>query len=84
MSWESSRQGGGSPYLAEQKQQRALLRYLEEEGVIRMDALLRAQDPPLSPQLLLSAADKYLPDLKPDFARMKRVEIYDAENKIFR
>ena len=31
-----------------------------------------------------AAIEKYLPDLKPDFANCKRIEVYDSEMNVFR
>jgi len=43
-----------------------------------------AQNPTLNPMLLVSAIEKYRPDLRPDFASCRRLEILDAEGKTFR
>lgn len=43
-----------------------------------------AQNPGLNPQLLVTAIETYLPDLKPDFARIRRTEIYEADGTLFR
>ena len=51
---------------------------------IYCEAVISAQEPSLSPGLMLSAIDSYLPEAKPDFARIRRLEVYDSEMKIFR
>lgn len=54
------------------------------DGTITLDAVIAAQNPSLSPAVMLSAIDAYRPDLKPDFVRVRRREVYDAEFNIFR
>ena len=43
-----------------------------------------AQNPGLNPQLLVSAIETYLPERKPDFARICRMEVLDDGNTPFR
>ena len=43
-----------------------------------------AQDPGLNPALLANAVAAQLPELAPDFARVRRLELYDAEMQVFR
>ena len=47
-------------------------------------ALVQAQNPGLNPQLLEKAVQRYAPDLMPDFTRVRRLELLDAEGNIFR
>lgn len=54
------------------------------EGTIILDALICCQNPSLNPMQLVEAINLYLPERKPDFARCQRLEIYDAEEKVFR
>lgn len=54
------------------------------EGEIVIDALLSAQTPALSPNTFLNAIDTYLPELKPDFVRVRRRMLYDKEKNEFR
>ncbi len=42
------------------------------------------QNPTLNPMQLVAAIEKYLPECRPDAARICRMEIYDTEEKIFR
>ena len=56
----------------------------EGEGVIRADVVVQAQNPGLNPQLLGKAIERYLPELTPDFIRVRRTAILDAEGKDFR
>lgn len=56
----------------------------EGEGVIRADVTVQAQNPGLNPQLLGKAIERYLPELTPDFIRVRRKAILDAEGRDFR
>ena len=56
----------------------------EGEGMIRADVTVQAQNPGLNPQLLGKAIERYLPELTPDFIRVRRTAILDAEGKDFR
>lgn len=57
---------------------------MEEDGVLRFDAYVSAQNPGLNPALLENAVARYLPELKPDFVTVRRLEMLDANGKIFR
>ena len=52
----------------------------------KMAELSPAANPgaPVIPQLLVNAIERYLPGQKPDFARIKRLEIYDEQGNPFR
>jgi Uncharacterized protein conserved in bacteria len=54
------------------------------DGVIKLKALLSAQEPTINPDLLPSALEQLVPALKPDFAAFTRTQIYDSEMKLFR
>lgn len=58
--------------------------FTENDGEILINALLAAQTPALSPNTFLNAIDTYLPELKPDFVRVRRKMLYDAEKHEFR
>lgn len=58
--------------------------WAESENLVTADVVVAAQNPGLNPALLGSAAARYLPELTPDFARVRRMELYDAEMNIFR
>ena len=60
------------------------LSIIEEDCVLRIDAFVSAQNPGLNPALLENAVARYLPDLKPDFVTVRRLEMLDAEGKPFR
>ena len=64
-----------------------LLRSIElETGEKRVLAhvTVQAQNPGLNPQLLEKAIARYLPELTPDFTRVRRREVLDAEGNVFR
>ena len=54
------------------------------EGELQIHARICCQEPALNPMQIPAAIEKYLPELKPDFVRCGRVEIYDGEETIFR
>lgn len=58
--------------------------WAEAENLITADVVVAAQNPGLNPALLGSAVSAQLPGLAPDFARVRRLELYDAEMNVFR
>lgn len=56
----------------------------ENDNELVLHALICCQNPSLNPMQLTAAIEKYLPELKPDFVRCRRVEVYDANENIFR
>ena len=56
----------------------------EGADALRMDAVVAAQDPGLNPALIGAAVARHLPDIAPDFTRVRREEVYDAEMNVFR
>ena len=54
------------------------------EREIVCTAVLAAQNPGLSPALMLSAIEACAPHLAPDFVHVRRLEVYDSEMKTFR
>ena len=54
------------------------------ESTLVGTVLVQAQNPGLNPQLLEKAVERYAPELTPDFTRVRRLELLDAEGKIFR
>lgn len=56
----------------------------ERERELMLRCTVSAQNPALNPMLLVSAIERYLPDSRPDFARCRRVEVYDANGEVFR
>ena len=55
-----------------------------DELAVELEAYICCQNPTLNPMQMVAAIEKYLPDLKPDFAKCERLEIYDNDEKIFR
>lgn len=58
--------------------------WAEENGRVTAEVVAAAQNPGLNPALLGGAAAAYLPELKPDFVRVRRLKLYDAEMRPFR
>lgn len=56
----------------------------EEENMLRAEVVVMAQNPGLNPAFIGAAIARYLPDLAPDFVRVRRRALYDAEGKEFR
>lgn len=55
-----------------------------DSNTVRIDARICCQNPTLNPALITAAIVRYLPDMKPDFARCCRQEVYNQEEEIFR
>ncbi len=51
---------------------------------LELSCLVSAQNPGLNPQLLVSAIEASMPELRPDFARIERVEVYEENEAVFR
>ena len=51
---------------------------------LQMEAIICCQNPSLNPAQLGAAVCKYLPHLKPDFIKCRRVELYGRDGDIFR
>ncbi len=49
-----------------------------------LDCIICCQNPTLNPMQLVAAIAIYLPELKPDFAKCRRIEIFDADMNVFR
>ena len=58
--------------------------FAEGENVLRAAVTVQAQNPGLNPQLLEKAIARYLPELTPDFVRVRRRELLDADGQVFR
>lgn len=58
--------------------------FFAEGGVVRLEAVISAQEPTLNPDHLVSALRQLAPELAPDFAEFTRKEVYDAEMRVFR
>ena len=53
-----------------------------KEGVL--EAVISAQNPTLNPNCLVEALEQCESGLAPDFYRFRRMELYDADGKVFR
>ena len=56
----------------------------EDANTLRLDARVCCQHPTLNPVQFIAAIERYLPELKPDFVRYCRNEIYCLDVSIFR
>ena len=56
----------------------------KNETELCLKAVICCQNPTLNPAQLTAAIEKYLPELKPDFVRICRQEIYNTERELFR
>lgn len=54
------------------------------EKELLLDCVICCQNPSLNPSQLSSAISLYLPELKPDFVKCRRLEIYDNAMNVFR
>ena len=60
------------------------LEFTAEENKLCACVTVMAQNPGLNPAFIGAAVARYLPDLAPDFVRVRRRALYDAEMKEFR
>lgn len=51
---------------------------------VELEVVACCQNPTLNPMQLHGAIVRYLPDLAPDFAKCRRVELYDTNENVFR
>ncbi len=54
------------------------------EGCVALRAVISAQEPTLNPEHLVSALRQKAPEIAPNFAEFKRLEIFDEKMEIFR
>lgn len=54
------------------------------ERELVLNARICCQNPSLNPMQLVAAIGLHLPELKPDFAKCRRLEIYDLNEEVFR
>ena len=57
---------------------------VRDECTAVLEVLVCAQNPSLNPQLLVTAMELYAPELAPDHAVVRRLEVFDTEGKVFR
>jgi len=51
---------------------------------LQLDCVVCCQNPTLNPMQLIAAIERYLPAQKPDFAKCRRIEIFDSNMNVFR
>lgn len=56
----------------------------EGERELLLEAVICCQNPTLNPSQLVAAIETYAPESAPDFATIRRLEVYDTEMNIFR
>lgn len=54
------------------------------ENLVELNIMHCCQNPTLNPMQIPLAIEKYLPELKPDFSKCCRIEVYDSKKQIFR
>lgn len=54
------------------------------ETRLRFEVMTAAGDTSLNPELLVQAIGRYLPEYRPSFSKTRRIEVYDAEGRVFR
>ena len=55
-----------------------------DQNTLKLYARICCQNPALNPAQMVSAIGVYLPDYTPNFATVKRLEIYDTQENVFR
>ena len=55
-----------------------------DSQTLTISARVCCQNPTLNPMQMVAAIERHAPELKPDFAKCCRVEVYDTEENIFR
>ena len=55
-----------------------------DEHTILLKARICCQNPTLNPAQLHGAIQRHMPEMKPDFVKSERMELYDQEGNIFR
>lgn len=58
--------------------------FAEGENVVTAEVVVAAQNPGLNPAFLAQAVERQLPAFAPDFVRVRRKELFDAQMEIFR
>ena len=56
----------------------------EDVQTLKLTARVCAQNPSLNPQQLVAAIEAHLPEYRPDFARIRREEVYYPDGTVFR
>lgn len=55
-----------------------------DNNTVELHVLACCQNPTLNPMQLIAAIELHLPQAKPDFAKCRRVEIFDQKENVFR
>ena len=55
-----------------------------DSETIRLEVLVSAAEPTVNPTLIVSAFQQLKPELEPDFIKVRRLELYDRDMKVFR
>lgn len=58
--------------------------FAAETGLVRVNAVISAQEPTINPELLCEALRQLENELAPDFAKFTRIETYDKDMKVYR
>ena len=60
------------------------IRFTPDGCDVKVSALISAQEPTLNPELIADALRQLAPDIAPDFAKFRRLEIFDENMAVFR
>ena len=63
---------------------RSLRVILADDHTVELHGRICCQNPTLNPMLLANAVERYLPEMKPDFVKCGRIEIFDMNENVFR
>lgn len=55
-----------------------------DENTLKLRARVCCQNPTLNPMQLFASIEKYLPHLRPSFAKCRRMELYNTRETVFR
>lgn len=58
--------------------------FSEDNGDVRLDAVVMAQNPGLNPNLLINALKQKAGNLTPDFFEFKRLDLFDSDMNVFK
>lgn len=60
------------------------LGFEEFGGCVWLRGIISAQEPTLNPELLVEALRQLAPEISPDFAKFKRLEVFNEKMEVFR
>lgn len=58
--------------------------FVQDGNDIHLSSVISAQEPTLNPELLADALRQIAPEIAPDFAKFRRLEIFDENMMVFR